>query len=464
MVSTFMCVFSTLTSFGLISPFLFSLSLGNPAVDDFIYYLQTEHFAESVDQALFCHIGFSQYTLAISHQLLEKQPGVQVAFLHQSTDMREDVGELLQLFPGKTHAPETVDALGTRCSVLLLAMEDPRFTAESLRKAARGGMAIISYLGVGCYGKQSYACRYFHSSWNMLVGDSASCSQHFCTAIVATSSLEDPLLATIDCAALRSDDQPLSSASQWQQDWFVYQNFFHGTDLDREHEAARAGIFVDIGAFHPIHLSNTFFFEHCLGWKGLCAEPNPSWGPYFGAYRPNCKVVPHCVWNHPRSVVMSFEKDPIEAYIQGNNTEGDDGAVGSGAVPIKGNSTRPQFAAECRTLEDILTAEGLQRPRRIDYMSVDAEAAEVEIFRNFPFDKFDITVVSVEVQAQNYYELDTIFLSAGYAKLAVLGGDHVFLQLQAPLEMPVGATEWHRKIVQDFHAQTTPNTDLVKAG
>lgn len=450
----------------LLAPVLFMLSLGNPVVDDFIHYLQAEHFTESFGGALVCHVGFSQHTMAISHQLLGKQAGAHVAFLHQANDMRDDVGELLQLFPGRAHAPETVTALGTPCSVLLLAMEDPRFTAEALHKAARGGMAIISYLVSECSGKQSYSCRYFHSAWNMLVGDSAFCSHQFCAAMVATSALEDPLLSSVDCAAMRSDVRPLSTASQWQQDWFVYQNFFHGTDLDSEHEAAqrplRTGIFVDIGAFHPIHLSNTFFFDRCLGWKGLCAEPNPSWGPYFRAYRPNCKVVPNCVWNHPRSVVMSFEKDPIEAYIQGE--VGADGAVGSGAVPIKGNSTRPQFAAECRTLEDILTAEGLQRPKTIDYMSVDAEAAEVEIFRNFPFEKFDISVVSVEVQAQHYYELDTIFLSAGYAKLAVLGGDHVFLRLQMPLELPLGAAEWHRKIVQNFHAQTTPRTDLVKNG
>jgi len=442
------------------------LSLGNPAVDDLIHYLQTDHFTKSVGQSLVCHVGFGQHAVAISHQLLVKQPQAHVAFLHQAADMRGDVGELLQLFPDRTHTPETISALGTQCSVLHLAMEDPRFTAEVLRKAARGRMAIISYLGTECHGKLSHSCRYFHSAWNMLVGDSASCSQHFCAALVATSALEDPLLSSIDCAALRSADRPLSTASQWQQDWFVYQNFFHGTDLDGGYDADQmqplhVGIFVDVGAFHPIHLSNTFFFDRCLGWKGLCVEPNPSWGPYFHAYRPNCKVVPNCVWNHPRSVVMSFEKDPIEAYIQGE--AGVDGAR-SGAVPITGNSTRPQFAAECRTLEDILTAEGLQRPKTIDYMSVDAEAAEVEIFRNFPFDKFDISVVSVEVQAQNYYELDTIFLSAGYAKLAVLGGDHVFQRLQMPLEMPLGAAEWHRKIVQDFHAQTTPRTDLVKGG
>lgn len=454
--------FNGLTNSFLFHPVLLILSLGDPVVDDFVHYLQTEHFANSAGQLLFCHVGFGQHTVAISHQLLIKQPQAHVAFLHQAVDRRGDVDELLHLFPGRTHAPETVDELGTQCSVLQLAMEDPRFTAEALRKAARDGIAIISYLGTECTGKQSYACRFFHSAWNMLMGDSASCNRHFCAAVVATGALEDPLLSSVDCAALRSDDRPLSTASQWQQDWFVYQNFFHGTDLDSEREApqmrpSRTGIFVDIGAFHPIHLSNTFFFDRCLGWKGLCAEPNPSWEPYFRAYRPNCKVVPNCVWSHPRSVVMSFEKDPIEAYIQ-------EEPGGSGAVPIKGNSTRPQFAAECRTLEDILTAEGLQRPKTIDYMSVDAEAAEVEIFRNFPFDKFDISVVSVEVQAHNYYELDTIFLSAGYTKLAVLGGDHVFLRLQMPLEMPLGAAEWHRKIVRDFHAQSTPRTDLVKGG
>ena len=35
------------------------------------------------------------------------------------------------------------------------------------------------------------------------------------------------------------------------------------------------GFYIDIGAFHPFKLSNTVFFDQCLGWEGICVEPNP---------------------------------------------------------------------------------------------------------------------------------------------------------------------------------------------
>lgn len=277
--------------------------------------------------------------------------------------------------------------------------------------------------------------------------------------------MEDHLLSAMDCEALKSEEKPLSATSQWQQDWFVYQNFVRGTARDTSPagrpEGARQGVFVDIGAFHPIHLSNTFFFDKCLGWRGICAEPNPNWVPYYGAYR-NCKLVQNCAWSQPRKVVMSFEKDPIEAYIQDEGLAGA-GDTPSGAVLIEGNGSRPSFSAECRTLEDILSSNGLRKPATVDYMSVDAEAAEVEIFRVFPFEEFDISVISVEVQAQNYYTLDAIFMTAGYAKLAVLGGDHVYAKLQRGLVPPQGMAEWHRRISTDFHAHAAPQSDLAKS-
>merc|ERR1711920_1161953 len=113
---------------------------------------------------------------------------------------------------------------------------------------------------------------------------------------------------------------------------------------------------------------------------------------------------------------------------------------------------RPRFTAECRTLEDILSSAGLRRPARIDYMSVDAEAAEVDIFRTFDFALFDISVISVEVQVANYYELDSIFSLAGYGKVAVLGGDHVYTKLKRELAMPAGTREWLHTLAKDFHA------------
>merc|ERR1712110_1048752 len=93
----------------------------------------------------------------------------------------------------------------------------------------------------------------------------------------------------------------------------------------------------------------------------------------------------------------------------------------SGAVLIgEDGKSGGGFAAQCRTLDDILSSSGLEKPNIIDFMSVDAEAAEVEIFRDFPFAKYDISVFNVEVQAANYFNLDLIFFKAGYAKVAFL--------------------------------------------
>src|SRR6266849_2588341 len=37
----------------------------------------------------------------------------------------------------------------------------------------------------------------------------------------------------------------------------------------------RDGVFVDVGAYDGIALSNTYYFEKELGWSGICIEPNP---------------------------------------------------------------------------------------------------------------------------------------------------------------------------------------------
>lgn len=73
--------------------------------------------------------------------------------------------------------------------------------------------------------------------------------------------------------------------AQWNQDWFLYQNFFKGK---------RDGVFVDIGAMGAFELSNTAVFEQCLDWKGLCVEPNPVQHLILRGYR-KCVLVPKCI-------------------------------------------------------------------------------------------------------------------------------------------------------------------------
>src|SRR5207244_12639635 len=54
--------------------------------------------------------------------------------------------------------------------------------------------------------------------------------------------------------------------SQHSQDRFIDNFLLHGK---------RDGVFVDVGAYDGIALSNTYYFEKELGWSGSFIEPNP---------------------------------------------------------------------------------------------------------------------------------------------------------------------------------------------
>jgi len=50
-------------------------------------------------------------------------------------------------------------------------------------------------------------------------------------------------------------------------------------------DRTRTGFYLDIGAFHPIIHSNTYFF-YLKGWRGVNVEPNPQYISEFAQLRP----------------------------------------------------------------------------------------------------------------------------------------------------------------------------------
>src|SRR5688500_140097 len=49
---------------------------------------------------------------------------------------------------------------------------------------------------------------------------------------------------------------------------------------------SKTGFYLDIGAFHPIIHSNTYFF-YLKGWRGVNVEPNPQYISDFAHARPD---------------------------------------------------------------------------------------------------------------------------------------------------------------------------------
>ena len=69
------------------------------------------------------------------------------------------------------------------------------------------------------------------------------------------------------CKAILSSTKHIERKKIWSQgyqEWYLYHNFFYGKTK---------GTYLDIGAHKPFSLSNSAFFDKCLGWNGICVEP-----------------------------------------------------------------------------------------------------------------------------------------------------------------------------------------------
>ena len=97
------------------------------------------------------------------------------------------------------------------------------------------------------------------------------------------------------------------AASQDTQDVFVWRNLF----LDRTIRGER-GFYVDSGANDYRKLSNTFFFDKCLGWDGLCVEADPQYHAGIRAHR-SCKLVPQCISNS--AILMPFKFTRVHVQL-----------------------------------------------------------------------------------------------------------------------------------------------------
>ena len=130
--------------------------------------------------------------------------------------------------------------------------------------------------------------------------------------------------------------------SQSWQDWILFHNTF-------KHKTAwGAGTYLDIGTNDPVVISNTIFFDKCLGWKGLCVEMQETHHANIRAKR-SCKLVPDCVLG----------------------VAGSASSIGSVATP--GGTGRM-----CRGIEEVLQAFDFTRVP--DLVSIDIEGIEPLVF------------------------------------------------------------------------------------
>ena len=181
------------------------------------------------------------------------------------------------------------------------------------------------------------------------------------------------------------------------------------------------GTYLDLGASHPKLLSNTYFLDVCLGWRGVCVEADPKLAEAFRAdSNRTCLVVDKALSSAPgRGVLRAGTLQRLEEGGKEKKEEEEEGVI------------RP-----VATLEDVL-AEAAWAPSEegrvvVDYVSLAVEEHELEVLLGVPWDMVDMRFLSVAntkatldvrefLQDQAYVMLLSVGMEDFYARLPAGG-------------------------------------------
>ena len=144
------------------------------------------------------------------------------------------------------------------------------------------------------------------------------------------------------------------------------------------------GFFVDIGAFHPVSLSNTFAL-YLQGWRGI-----------------NIDAVQESITSISNT---RLEDTSICCAVRDYNGESEYfiGKNSSGESSINKNwlaGAMETIKVPCRTLDSILE-DHLPPNTHIDFLSIDVEGAEEEIFAGFALEHYAPTVIALEIKVDD---------------------------------------------------------------
>ncbi|MFY0714762.1 FkbM family methyltransferase [Seonamhaeicola sp. NFXS20] len=144
------------------------------------------------------------------------------------------------------------------------------------------------------------------------------------------------------------------------------------------------GVYVDIGCWHPIKASNTYFF-HLRKWKGICIDPNPELKLLYQTHRPSDIFVNAGIGNSKtmlkyymleESSMNTFSYDFVKKQKQ------EDKIINTINVPVY-------------NLKDILD-KNLQENDRLDFFDIDVEGLDLEVLKTNDWNIYRPKVIVVE--------------------------------------------------------------------
>lgn len=215
----------------------------------------------------------------------------------------------------------------------------------------------------------------------------------WCARMVARPIMERGCRRNRD--TMRCSNGEYMMFSQMGQDFYLYTQHFS--------RLGRRGVYLDVATNDPIGMSNTYFMERCLGWKGLCVEAHPQ---YLGAIHRwrNCALVPTCVSDrNGRKVEFALDRG-LSGVMETNKNKERWKRLGTTVMTID---------MVCSTMKVEMERYEVQV---VDYLSLDVEGHELSVLKGIDWDNVRINVMTVEAQGERLRQVEEFLKGKGYLR------------------------------------------------
>lgn len=167
--------------------------------------------------------------------------------------------------------------------------------------------------------------------------------------------------------------------------------------LSRLFENQENGFYLDIGAHHPFRFSNSFLF-YKKGWKGIAIDPLPGTKRLFMKHRPRDITIEMGIGT--REEILSYYMFSEPALNSFDKQYADE------MLALGRHKLLKVMEMECRPLSKVLD-EYLPDNCMIDFMSVDAEARDLDVLTSNCWKKYRPRVIVAECLNSSLHHLAT---------------------------------------------------------
>lgn len=165
----------------------------------------------------------------------------------------------------------------------------------------------------------------------------------------------------------------------------VIRNYFYTALLNK-----KPGFFVDVGAYHPYKLSNTFYLYLC-GWNGINIDPRPGSMKAFNKIRPN---------DINLEIAISDNKKKMNYYFINENSSMNSFSLDYiESMGLKKNISKV-FEIEPLTLKEVFDKH-VTDTSIIDFLNIDVEGLDNEVLNSNDWDLYRPRLIAIEIEAEN---------------------------------------------------------------